>query len=189
VRFTHAFVLAVPPATVYGILADVAAAAALVPGLELTGHHEERFAGRWSVRLGAVLMQFQGAGRFVVRVPDRRLMIELSGRDPRLGGTLVATVLSTLRATPGGDTRVAITVEWALAGASFRLSARLLRATLRRVLRDYEDALRAGLAGDEPAPVGAPERRRFWRGWRPASYLMVFVSGAACAWLVQAVLG
>ena len=156
-RIDESFVIAAPPAAVWLALADFPNVAACLPGAELTEHDARSVKGRLRVKLGPMAASFAGSAT-VQR--DEAAMTGLakgagtdSGSRSRTRGELA------YRLTPeaGGQTRVAVTVEYDLQGplAQFSRSG-LARDFAGRVVAEFAANLNRALGTAETAPTAAP---------------------------------
>jgi carbon-monoxide dehydrogenase small subunit len=156
-RIDESFVIAAPPAAVWQALADFPKVAACLPGAELTEHDARSVKGRLRVKLGPMAASFAGSAT-VQR--DEAAMTGLakgagtdSGSRSRTRGELA------YRLTPeaGGQTRVAVSVEYDLQGplAQFSRSG-LARDFAGRVVAEFAANLNRALgAGEAPAAEAA----------------------------------
>src|SRR6185312_1866494 len=137
------------------LLLDVASIAECVPGGELVEKINDRsFKGRVSVKLGPVLMTFEGIANFIeISEEQHRTRVEARGSDKKGRGTAHANVVMQL--TPNGvSTAVSIVTDLQLAGsvAQYGRASGLLAEVSRHLVDDFSANLNKRI---ESAAAGA----------------------------------
>jgi len=157
-RFSETVAIKRPPAVVWAALADFPAVAACLPGAELTEHDGRSVKGRLTVKLGPMTVSF--AGSAIVERDDA----SLTGTAKGAGSDSISRTRTrgelTYRLAPaagGGETQLAIAVEYDLQGPLAQFSRGSLAQDLgRRILGQFAATLNARLAGAPAPAAGAP---------------------------------
>ena len=112
------FEVSAPIEQAWALLLDVASVAECVPGGELIERISDRlFKGRISVKLGPVLLAFEGVTNFTeIDEAAHCTRIEARGSDKKGRGTALANVVMRLIAS-GDATKVSIVTDLQLAGS------------------------------------------------------------------------
>jgi len=168
-RFEESFVVARPPATVWGMFADIPAVVACLDGAELTEHDANTAKGRMTIKLGPIQAGFSGSAVIERDDQAQRGIIRGAGSDKGTSSRTKGEIV--YRLTPeaeGNETRVSVTVEYNLQGSLAQFSrSGLVRELGRRLVSDFAANLNAQLAGAETrAAAGAPfNAGRFIWSW------------------------
>jgi carbon-monoxide dehydrogenase small subunit len=157
-RIEESFVIAAPPKAVWQALADFPKVAACLPGAELTEHDARSVKGRLRVKLGPMAASF--AGSATVQRDDAAMTGLAKGAGTDSGSRSRTRGELAYRLTPeadGGQTRVAVTVEYDLQGplAQFSRSG-LARDFASRVVAEFAANLNRALGAGEAHRAEAP---------------------------------
>lgn len=143
------------------MLLDVASIAQCVPGGELLEKLDERsFKGRVSVKLGPILLTFEGVAKFVdIDDVNRIANIEARGADKKGRGGAQARVK--LQAMPEGQsTKVTILTDLQLSGSVAQIgrASGLIEEVSRQIVGEFACNLNRRVGADSvagPHPEGA----------------------------------
>lgn len=158
---THHVTVAYPPDRVFQIFGDVAAVAACLPGVALTGTPTpERAEGRISVRLGPISAQFQGAARIERDPANLTGRITGIGSDQRSRSATQGEIRYQLVPVDhGAATRIDLSIGYSLTGVLAQIARPgLVRDLAARLTNDFARNLERHLAGVAPdaSAVAAP---------------------------------
>jgi len=153
-EIAKSFELAYPPELVWDALADVHLVAECLPGAAIIGNlGENRFKGRFAVKLGPLAAAFEGEVA-VERVPEEHAGT-VSGKGIDKGSSSRASGTLRYRIAPTdlpGRARVDVVCELALAGALAQFGkAAVIREIANRITTEFARNVEARLAA---APVG-----------------------------------
>jgi carbon monoxide dehydrogenase subunit G len=119
------------------------------PGATLTSVDGDEFTGAVKIKLGPIVMQYNGVGTYVERdEAARRAVIVAKGKDKRGNGTANATVTAQLTAD-GEGTAVHVTTDLAVTGKPAQFG--------RGVMQDVSDNLLQQFVACLQTTLGAPE--------------------------------
>jgi carbon-monoxide dehydrogenase small subunit len=150
---THQFTVAYPPDRVWQMFGDVAAVAACLPGVALTGAPTpERAEGVITVRLGPIAAHFQGAARIERDLAGLSGRITGIGRDQRSRSATQGEIRYQLVAVDhGAATRVDLSIGYSLTGVLAQIARPgLVRDLAARLTADFARNLERRLAGVAP---------------------------------------
>jgi uncharacterized protein len=163
-KFDNTFTVPVPPAEAWPLLLDVPTIAPCLPGAEITEvTGERRFRGRSKVKIGPVLLTFNGEAE-IIEVDDAAMTAKVVARgdDDKGRGSASANVDFALSLDPAGS-RVNVATELNLVGsvAQYGRGVGLMRSIASQLIgqfaKNLENAIRAA-AGEEgvTTPEGKP---------------------------------
>ena len=165
------FLVNTPIAAAWPMLLDVARIVQCVPGGELIEKLDERsFRGRISVKLGPMLLTFEGIAKFIdIDESSRRAEIEARGADKKGRGAAQAKVKLQLE-PKGKSTNVLILTDMQLSGSVAQIgrASGLIEEVSRQIVGAFANNLNQQigtsafakpsaehLAAAEPSPVKA----------------------------------
>jgi len=202
-RLEHTFTVPVPVDAAWDVLLDLERIAPCMPGATVTGVDGDDFTGTVKVKLGPVILTYQGKGRFVERdEAAHRAVVEATGRDTRSAGTASATVTSTLTAEDDA-TRVDVVTDLTVTGRPAQFGRGMIADVGAKLIGQFADCLAQTLTGpaateepatDDPTPPPVPAQAEATpidllrvTGGTPAARRMAGYAGAALltvlAWL------
>jgi len=147
------FTVPVPVEQAWEVLLDLQRVAPCMPGATLTSVEGHEFTGNVKVKLGPIMLTYNGKGRFVERdEAARRVVIEASGRDTRSAGTAAATVTAQL-VGEGGQTRVDVATDLSITGKPAQFGRSMISDVSTKLLGQFADCL-AGKLGEGGTPAG-----------------------------------
>jgi carbon-monoxide dehydrogenase small subunit len=150
---TYQFTVAYPPDRVSQMFGDVAAVAACLPGISLTGTPTpERAEGVMKVRLGPIAAHFRGAARIEHDLARLSGRITGIGRDQRSRSATQGEIRYQLVAVDhGAATRVDLSIGYSLKGMLAQIARPgLVRDLAARLIADFARNLERRLAGVAP---------------------------------------
>lgn len=163
-KFDNSFTVPVPPAEAWPLLLDVPTIAPCLPGAEITEVLGERkYRGRAKVKIGPVLLTFNGEAEFVM-VDDaaQTAKVVARGDDEKGRGSASATVDFALAPDPAGA-RVTVSTVLNLVGsvAQYGRGAGLINSIANQLISQFAENLGniiCAAAGKEDvaAPDGKP---------------------------------
>jgi carbon monoxide dehydrogenase subunit G len=159
-RIENSFEVARPTAEVWSVLLDVPAVVPCMPGAELLEVVDDRtWKGRVTVRLGPVSLAY--AGTVVLEELDEtahRAELMATGTETRGKGMARARVVSSLKGTAEGGTRVVIVTDLSLSGAVAQMGRGMIADVSARLTDQFARCLKArlvdGSTGGTASPVG-----------------------------------
>lgn len=147
-------VVQAPLQQAWPLLLDVASIAECVPGGELVEKIDDRsFKGRVSVKLGPILLTFEGIANFTeIDEANHRTRVEARGSDKKGRGTAQADLVMQL-IPDGAFTKVSIVTDLQLAGsvAQYGRASGLLAEVSQHLLDDFSENLNRRIR-NSPAP-------------------------------------
>jgi uncharacterized protein len=153
-KLEHNFTVPVPAAQAWEVLLDLQRVAPCMPGATLTGVEDDEFTGNVKVKLGPIMLTYNGKGRFVERdEAARRVVIEASGRDTRSAGTASATVTAQLT-EEGAQTRVDVVTDLSITGKPAQFGRSMISDVSAKLLGQFAECL-AGKLGESQSPAAA----------------------------------
>jgi uncharacterized protein len=154
VELKNELVVQAPLQQAWPLLLDVASIAECVPGGELVEKIDDRsFKGRVSVKLGPILLTFEGIANFTeIDEANHRTRVEARGSDKKGRGTAQADLVMQL-IPDGAFTKVSIVTDLQLAGsvAQYGRASGLLAEVSQHLLDDFSENLNRRIR-NSPAP-------------------------------------
>jgi uncharacterized protein len=159
VELKNEFTVNAPVEQAWPLLLDVASIADCVPGGELVEKVDDRsFKGRVSVKLGPVLLTFEGDANLVeTNEGDRRVRVKARGTDKKGRGTAQANVVMQL-APQGTASTVSIVTDLQLAGtvAQYGRATGLIAEVSRQLVGEFAANVNRRIETLAPSPEIAP---------------------------------
>lgn len=156
--------------TAWRTLLDVEAIAPCMPGATLTSFDGDNFAATVKVKLGPVMMNFAGEGRFVSKdEAAHTAVIDASGRETKGAGTAGAKITAVLVAEGPQTTRADIVTDLTVTGKAAQFGRGVMADVSRKLIGQFASNLeqvitaRKAAQGSELAasavdPEAAPSR-------------------------------
>jgi uncharacterized protein len=147
---TNDFEVAEPVERVWQFFGDIPRVAACLPGAELTENlGEDKYGGRVAVRMGPVKLQFAGTADITERdEAAKRIVVHATGAEERGRGQASMVVSATLAAA-GRGTKVAVTQDLQLAGATAQYGRGMISDVTAVLMRDFSANLANQIARAE----------------------------------------
>ena len=135
---TNDFEVAQPVEKVWTFFSDIPQVATCLPGAELTGDlGGEKYAGRVTVRMGPVRLQFGGTAEITERDnAAKRLVLNAAGAEEKGRGQASMVVTATLSRVPRG-TRVDVSQDLQLSGAAAQYGRGMISDVTSVLMRDF----------------------------------------------------
>lgn len=139
-KIDDAFRVDAPAGAVWGFLADPQRVMAALPGAAITrdlggGSYE----GAISMRVGPVTAAYRGTVTFEFDEEARAAVVRARGRGKVGLGNADMTMTSRVAAVSGGDTRVTIGADVAVAGILARLGRGVIQRVAKKMIRDFAE--------------------------------------------------
>jgi hypothetical protein len=170
------FEVAQPVERVWTFFADIPQVAASLPGAELTRQlGDDRYAGKVSIRMGPVKLQFAGTAQIRERDHQaRRIVVDATGADERGRGQAALQVTASL--SPARDaTMVDVILDLQLSGAAAQYGRGMISDVTEILMRDFAASMQARISAIDRGL--SPDRVT---SARPASGLRI---GLRAMWL------
>jgi uncharacterized protein len=154
------FEVAQPIDKVWSFFDDIPQVAACLPGAELTDDlGDDNYAGRVTVRMGPVKLQFSGKAHIVERdAAARRVVVDAAGADEKGRGQASMQVTATL-ASMGRGTKVDVVQDLQLSGAAAQYGRGMIADVTSVLMRDFASNMQrridAGARGLAPGEVSS----------------------------------
>ena len=115
-EITDSFRVSTPIDETWKVLLDIERIAPCLPGAKLEEIDGDEFRGVVKVKVGPITAQYKGSARLAeVDEPNRRIVIDASGRDTRGQGNAKASIVVTM--TPeGAGTKVDVVTDLSITG-------------------------------------------------------------------------
>jgi carbon monoxide dehydrogenase subunit G len=158
---TNEFEVQQPVDKVWAFFDDIPAVASCLPGAELTDDlGTDSYAGRVTVRMGPVKLQFTGTAHIAERdEAARRVVVDASGADVKGRGQATLGVTATLAAA-GRGTKVAVVQDLQLSGAAAQYGRGMISDVSAVLMRDFARNMQTRIdardRGLSPEQVAAP---------------------------------
>ena len=179
-EITDSFRVSTPIDATWKVMLDIEGIAPCMPGAQLQEVDGDEYRGIVKVKVGPITAQYKGSARLAeVDEPNRRIVIDASGRDTRGQGNAKASIVVTM--TPeGAGTKVDVVTDLSITGkvAQFGrgvladVSSKLMGQFVENVERDvlstagggdtshaggaYEQALESVVAPNGHSPAATP---------------------------------
>jgi carbon monoxide dehydrogenase subunit G len=152
VQLENHFTVDAPIDEAWQVLLDVERVAHCMPGATLDSVEGDHFNGKVKVKVGPIVVTYQGVARFVERDEHaHRAVIDASGKESRGAGTAKATVTTSLH-DDGGKTRVSVLTDLNITGRP----AQFGRGVIADVASTLTDRFAQSLAMELGNGVGSP---------------------------------
>lgn len=149
------FTLPVDIETAWNALLDVPRIAPCFPGATVRSVEGNDISGHARVKLGPVVLTYEGVARFVERVDaDHRVVIEGSGTDRKGNGTAGARIVAQLHADSSQVTRCRISTDLTITGRPAQFGRGLMVDVSNKIIGQFADNLSRALT--EPPATSAP---------------------------------
>lgn len=147
----QSFTVAHPPDAVWALFRDIEAVAACMPGVSLTAPPKDgEVEGQVAVKLGPISAAFAGAGAVTLDEAARSGTVAGQGSDSGSGSSVRGAVRFAVGAAGPEQTKVDVTVAYALTGALAQFArGGIVTDLAARLTADFAANLRARLEGRE----------------------------------------
>jgi carbon monoxide dehydrogenase subunit G len=157
-KLEHGFTVPVPVAKAWDVLLDVPTVAPCMPGAALTSYEGDEFTGTVKVKVGPISLTYKGQGRIVERnEPERRAVLEASGRESRGSGTAKATVTATLQPDGDGSTKVDVVTDLSITGRPAQFGRGMMVDVGNKLIGQFAECLARKVREAEVSGVVAAE--------------------------------
>lgn len=165
-QLENRFTVPVPVDEAWRVLLDVQRVAPCMPGATLTSVDGDEFTGNVKVKVGPIMLTYQGKARFKDRDDEgHSVVIEASGKETRGPGTAAATVLTRLT-DQGRETEVHVVTDLAVTGKPAQFGRGVMADVSAKLIDRFATCLAAevrsgsssgGATPSAPAPETAAE--------------------------------
>jgi carbon monoxide dehydrogenase subunit G len=163
-QLNHRRVVLVPIESVWSVFSSVERLAECFPGASVQSVAGDDFTGSVSVKLGPVILAYDGSGTYVKRDPTtRRVVITAGARNRRGDGSVDCSIAVKLVET-GPGTEVVLDTRLTLTGAPARFGS----AVVQRASDQLVEQLLSNIAAKSAAGPG-PDAAQSGLGGTPAS--------------------
>jgi uncharacterized protein len=162
-EITDSFRVSTPIDATWKVMLDIEGIAPCMPGAQLQEVEGDEYRGVVKVKVGPITAQYKGSARLAeVDEPNRRIVIDASGRDTRGQGNAKATIVVTM--TPeGGGTKVDVSTDLSITGKVAQFGRGVLVDVSSKLMGQFvenveRDVLSATGGGDTSHAGGAYEQ-------------------------------
>jgi carbon monoxide dehydrogenase subunit G len=148
-EITDTFRVSTPIDQTWDVLLDLERIAPCMPGAQLQEVEGDEYRGIVKVKVGPITAQYKGAARLAeVDEPNRRVVLDASGRDTRGQGNAKATITVRME-DDGGGTKVDVHTDLQITGKVAQFGRGVLADVSTKLLGQFVDSLeRDVLSGD-----------------------------------------
>jgi carbon monoxide dehydrogenase subunit G len=149
-QLTNGFTVDAPIGQVWDVLIDVERTAPSIPGFQLTEIEGEEYRGLMRVKVGAVVMEYDGSVVFVERDDQQhRAVLRAQGKERRGPGRVSAEVASTLT-EDGHQTAVHVVTDLDVVGRVAQFGRGILADVSNRLIAKFAVNLAATIEASRP---------------------------------------
>ncbi|HEV2451392.1 MAG TPA: SRPBCC family protein [Streptosporangiaceae bacterium] len=176
------FQVAAQPAKVWLFFEDIPRVAACLPGTELTEDlGDDKYAGRVTVRMGPVKLQFAGTAQITERdEAARRVVVQATGAEEKGRGQASMIVTAVLTAA-GRGTKVDVNQDLQLSGAAAQYGRGMISDVSAVLMRDFAVNLANAIEAADRGEVDRGETVAAGAAASPASGLTLGLRAALMA--------
>jgi carbon monoxide dehydrogenase subunit G len=162
-EITDSFRVSTPIDETWKVLLDLERIAPCMPGAQLQEVEGDEYRGIVKVKVGPITAQYKGAARIAdVDEPNRRVVLDASGRDTRGQGNAKATIVVQM-AEDGGGTKVDVNTDLQITGKVAQFGRGVLVDVSTKLLGQFVESLERDVLtgngdGAAPADAGAASR-------------------------------
>jgi carbon monoxide dehydrogenase subunit G len=165
-EITDSFRVSTPIDQTWNVLLDLERIAPCMPGAQLQEVEGDEYRGIVKVKVGPITAQYKGAARLAeVDEPNRRVVLDASGRDTRGQGNAKATIVVQM-AEDGGGTKVDVHTDLQITGKVAQFGRGVLADVSTKLLGQFVDSLERdvltgngnGNGNGAPGDAGAASR-------------------------------
>jgi len=154
VQLKNNFTVAAPVDEAWKVLLDVERVARCMPGATLDGADGDEFKGRVKVKVGPIVVTYQGTAKFVQKDEQaHRAVIDASGKESRGSGTAKATVTTALTGR-GDETEVSVVTDLNITGRPAQFGRGVISDVAGKLTDKFAENLAAELSGPGTPDLG-----------------------------------
>ncbi len=151
------FTVAAPVDEAWKVLLDAERVARCMPGATLDGADGDEFKGRVKVKVGPIVVTYQGTATFVEKdEKTHRAVIDASGKESRGSGTAKATVTTALTGR-GDETDVSVVTDLNITGRPAQFGRGVISDVAGKLTDKFAENLAAELSGPEAGDTGTAD--------------------------------
>ena len=152
----NTFVVPADIETAWKTLLDVEAIAPCMPGAKLTSFDGDNFTADVKVKLGPVIMNFAGAGKFVQKDDaTHTAVIDASGKETKGAGTAGALITAVLVEEGPNSTRANIVTDLTVTGKAAQFGRGVMADVSKRLIDQFAGNLEQVIVARKGADVAA----------------------------------
>jgi carbon monoxide dehydrogenase subunit G len=162
-EITDSFRVSTPIDATWKVMLDIEGIAPCMPGAQLQEVDGDEYRGIVKVKVGPITAQYKGSARLAeVDEPNRRIVIDASGRDTRGQGNAKASIVVTM--TPeGAGTKVDVVTDLSITGKVAQFGRGVLADVSSKLMGQFvenveRDVLSSAGGGDTSHAGGAYEQ-------------------------------
>jgi uncharacterized protein len=156
-EITDSFRVSTPIDQTWNVLLDLERIAPCMPGAQLQEVEGDEYRGIVKVKVGPITAQYKGAARLAeVDEPNRRVVLDASGRDTRGQGNAKATIVVQM-AEDGGGTKVDVHTDLQITGKVAQFGRGVLADVSAKLLDQFVADLEKTVLVDEAPAVDEVE--------------------------------
>ena len=155
-ELANTFVVPADIETAWKTLLDVEAIAPCMPGAKLTSFDGDNFTADVKVKLGPVIMNFAGAGKFVQKDDaTHTAVIDASGKETKGAGTAGALITAVLVEEGPNSTRANIVTDLTVTGKAAQFGRGVMADVSKRLIDQFAGNLEQVIVARKGADVAA----------------------------------
>jgi uncharacterized protein len=148
-QLDHSFVVPRQADSVFASLLDLELVAGCMPGAALTSIEGDTFEGTLKLKLGPIVMTYQGRAEIVEKDPiGRRVVLAANGRDARGNGTAAARIVASLETMGPSTTRVLVDSDLDITGKPAQFGRGIIKDVGDKLIGQFATALAERLTAD-----------------------------------------
>jgi carbon monoxide dehydrogenase subunit G len=162
-EITDSFRVSTPIDATWKVMLDIEGIAPCMPGAQLQEVDGDEFRGIVKVKVGPITAQYKGSARLAeIDEPNRRIVIDASGRDTRGQGNAKASIVVTMTAE-GAGTKVDVVTDLSITGKVAQFGRGVLADVSSKLMGQFvenveRDVLSSAGGGDTSHAGGAYEQ-------------------------------
>ena len=153
-QLDHTFTVPVAADMAWEALLDFERVAPCLPGATLADIKDDVLEGAVKVKLGPVLLNYQGTATILERNPASHTMV-MDGRakDSKGNGTAAAKITARLEKLDADNTAVHVRTELDVTGRPAQFGRGLMQDVSNKIVGQFADRLASELSNPRPSPV------------------------------------
>ncbi len=158
-EITDSFRVSTPIERTWDVLLDLERIAPCMPGAQLQEVEGDEYRGIVKVKVGPITAQYKGAARIAeVDAPNRRVVLDASGRDTRGQGNAKATIVVQMAEDDGG-TKVDVHTDLQVTGKVAQFGRGVLADVSAKLLGQFVDSLERDVLSGNGSPDASAAAR------------------------------
>jgi uncharacterized protein len=159
-EIADSFRVSTPIEDTWKVLRDIEGIAPCLPGAQLQEVEGEEYRGIVKVKVGPITAQYKGTAKLTeVDEPNRRMVIDASGRDTRGQGNAKAQIVVTMQ-SEGAGTKVDVVTDLTITGKVAQFGRGMIADVSSKLMRQFVDNLERDVltsaGGGDTSHAGGP---------------------------------